>query len=90
MDAPDASRALSALGLETRLTIVDLLVASGPGGMAVSEIATALGTSKGTVSAQLKVLAAARLVAAERHGKQQIYRVDRDLLRALGERLIGA
>src|SRR4051812_5689354 len=83
MDMTIAVEALSALAHDGRLAAFRLLVRCGPGGMAAGEIARKLRNQQSTMSAQLLVLANARLVHARREGRSIIYAVDFDRMAAL-------
>lgn len=61
--------ALGALAHEGRLDLLRLLIARGPDGTPVGELAQATGLKFGTASAQLAVLEKARLVQSERDGR---------------------
>ncbi|HUY46959.1 MAG TPA: metalloregulator ArsR/SmtB family transcription factor [Streptosporangiaceae bacterium] len=58
----------------TRVQIVSVLARGAP--MSVTGIVAAVGVSQSTVSQHLKVLAATRLVLAERRGTTRLYRLD--------------
>jgi DNA-binding transcriptional ArsR family regulator len=83
MDMPIAVAALAALAHEGRLAAFRLLVKAGPDGMAAGEIARKTNTAPNTMSAQLLVLANARLVHARREGRSIIYAVDFDRMAGL-------
>ncbi|MEQ8296993.1 MAG: metalloregulator ArsR/SmtB family transcription factor [Nitratireductor sp.] len=89
MDKIAALDALAALGQETRLDVFRLLVRAGPDGLAAGEIAARLSTVQNTMSAHLKVLDRAGLIAARREGRSVCYAADmtgfRDLLAFLME-----
>jgi len=83
METSDAIKRLSALAQDGRLAVFRTLVRAGPGGMAAGAIASALGVAANTLSAQLLVLANARLVHARRNGRSIIYAVNFDTMRDL-------
>src|SRR3954469_9980571 len=83
MDMSVAAASLSALAHEGRLAAFRLLVKAGPGGMAAGDIARKLRNQPNTMSAQLLLLANARLVHARRAGRSIIYAVDFDRMAAL-------
>ncbi|MCB1424981.1 MAG: metalloregulator ArsR/SmtB family transcription factor [Zhengella sp.] len=89
MDKSDALSALSALSQDMRLDVFRLLVKSGSDGLSAGDIARHLDALPNTLSTNLKVLAQAGLVRAERHGRTIVYRADftgmRDLLAFLME-----
>jgi DNA-binding transcriptional ArsR family regulator len=65
---------LSAPGQPTRLETFRFLVKNGPGGVAASEIAVAIGVPGNTMSAHLAILSKAQLVDAERFRTRIYYR----------------
>lgn len=82
----DMSRALSAfgaLGQETRLQTVRLLVRAGCCGLRAGQIAAHLGIRHNLMSNHLNILSRAGLVRSERSGRTIVYRADFDALRAL-------
>lgn len=83
MDMSAAVTALAALAHEGRLGVFRLLVKAGPDGLAAGEVARKTRTAPNTMSAQLLVLANARLVHARREGRSIIYAVDFDRMAAL-------
>src|SRR5512142_3028925 len=93
MEMTEAIKGLSALAQDGRLAVFRLLVKAGPEGKAAGEIARALGVAANTLSAQLLVLANARLVRARRDGRSIIYAVNfeamSDLLLFLSEDCCG-
>jgi len=82
VDSIAATTALAALGQGTRLSALRLLLLH-PGGLAASVVAERLGTPRNSMSNHLSVLASARLVMAERQGKNVIYRADNQRYREL-------
>ena len=76
MEMSEAIKGLSALAQDGRLAVFRLLVKAGPEGKAAGDIARALGVQANTLSAQLLVLANARLVRARREGRSIIYSVN--------------
>jgi len=76
MEMSNAIKGLSALAQDGRLAVFRLLVKAGPEGKAAGDIARALGVAANTLSAQLLVLANARLVRARREGRSIIYAVN--------------
>jgi ArsR family transcriptional regulator len=76
MEMTDAIKRLSALAQDGRLDVFRLLVKAGPDGLAAGEIARRLGVQANTLSAQLLVLANARLVQARRDGRSIIYAIN--------------
>jgi len=85
MEMTDAIKRLSALAQDGRLDVFRLLVKAGPKGLAAGEIARRLQVQANTLSAQLLVLANARLVQARRDGRSIIYSTN---FQAMSELLI--
>lgn len=83
MELSEAIKRLSALAQDGRLAVFRTLVRAGPGGMAAGEIARGLDVAANTLSAQLLVLANARLVHARRDGRSIIYAANFDSMRDL-------
>lgn len=83
MDTSSALTAFSALGQETRLNVLRLLVQVGQTGLLAGEIATRLDVRQNTLSANLTVLANAGLVHATREGRGVRYRADVNGIRGL-------
>ena len=76
MESKFAVASLSALAHEGRLAVFRLLVAAGRDGVAAGEIARRLGVLPNTLSAGLKVLSHAGLVAQRRDGRSRVYTAD--------------
>jgi ArsR family transcriptional regulator len=76
MESFAAVAALSALAHKGRLEIYRLLVATGPDGLTVGDIAAKLGMPGATLSFHLSQLKHAGLVAARRDGRQLIQTAD--------------
>jgi len=70
----DVAARFRALGDETRLAILDVLVHDGA--RSVGELAAEIGSSHANVSKHLKVLLDADLLAREKRGNSVIYRVE--------------
>ncbi|AGH48893.1 ArsR family transcriptional regulator [Sphingomonas sp. MM-1] len=83
MDADNALAALAALAHPTRLATFRLLVRHEPDGLSTGQLVDALELTQSTFSTHLAVLAKARLVVAEKRGRQMIQRANIDVLRAL-------
>ena len=83
MENNDAVLALAALAQESRLAAFRLLVQAGPGGLAASKIAEALGTPPSSLSFHLKELTNARLIAPRQEGRFLIYAAQFDTMNAL-------
>jgi DNA-binding transcriptional ArsR family regulator len=83
MENKDAVVALAALAQESRLATFRLLVQAGPGGLAASRIAEALGMPPSSLSFHLKELSNAKLIAARQEGRFLIYAAQFDTMNAL-------
>jgi DNA-binding transcriptional ArsR family regulator len=83
MTNENALSVLSAIAHPARLATFKLLVRHEPVGLTTGEIAHALAMSQSTFSTHLAILAKAKLVRAEKQGRNQIQRADMSTLRAL-------
>lgn len=83
MDRSRAVIMLSALGQDTRLEAIELLLQSEPSGLPAGDVARRLHVPQNTMSAHLATLSRAGLVEAERHGRSVVYRVRPNQLAAL-------
>ena len=79
LPAQDCVVALKALGEETRVRIVGLLLERP---MAVGELARRLPASHYNVSKHLRVLREAGLLELEKHGRRHLYALPQDLKRS--------
>ena len=83
MDNKDAVTALAALAQESRLATFRLLVQAGPGGLAASKIAEALGIAPSSLSFHLKELTHANLIVPRQEGRFVIYAARFERMNAL-------
>ena len=83
MNSDDAIGAFLALGQETRLAAFRLVMAQGPAGLPVGEIATRLGANLSTVSRHLAQMERADLLRSWRKERQVFYAVDLQGTRSL-------
>ncbi|MGQ9371295.1 ArsR/SmtB family transcription factor [Azospirillum sp. ST 5-10] len=83
MEQKQAIAALAALAQESRLTVLRLLVRSGPEGLAAGEIAERLGVQPATLSFHLSQLSHAGLVTSRREGRSIIYSADLPAMKEL-------
>jgi protein-tyrosine-phosphatase/DNA-binding transcriptional ArsR family regulator len=83
MESSDAARVFGALGQESRLGVLRLLLAHGPTGLSAGELADRLGTPASTTSFHLSALENAGLVFSTRQGRHIIYAVRMIALREL-------
>jgi DNA-binding transcriptional ArsR family regulator len=80
----DCVGALKALGEDTRVRIIGLLLEAPLG---VCEIARRLGTTHYNVSKHLRILREAGLLDVEKHGREHLYLVPQRIRRARGAQL---
>lgn len=73
MDKLDALSSFAALGQETRLDVLRLIIKAGEQGMSAGEIGDHLGIKQNTMSANLAVLARTNLVTNKREGRSIRY-----------------
>jgi DNA-binding transcriptional ArsR family regulator len=78
VEAPDCVPALKAIGEETRVRIVELLLERPLG---VDEIAEKLEVSQYNVSKHLRILREAGLLNVEKHGRRRLYALPDDIRR---------
>jgi len=83
MDKNHALSAFDALSQETRLDVLRLLIQAGPEGIPAGEIGDRLDVRQNTMSVNLKVLAQAGLVTAEREGRTIRYAADYTAIQSL-------
>ena len=75
MEPLEAAAAFAALSVETRLSLVRLLMAAGPTGLPAGDLAANLGLPPSTASFHLAALERAGLTQATRQGRQIIHAV---------------
>jgi DNA-binding transcriptional ArsR family regulator len=78
VQAPDCVPALKAIGEETRVRIVELLLEHPLG---VDEIAEKLDVSQYNVSKHLRILREAGLLNVQKHGRRRLYALPDDIRR---------
>jgi len=83
MESSDAAFAFAALGQETRLDLLRVLLGAGPSGLPAGDIAARLSVPPSTLSFHLRALDQAGLVDATRQGRSLIYAAQIDRLRTL-------
>ena len=93
MESSDAAPIFSALGQESRLEVLRLLISCGPNGLPAREISGRLAIPASTTSFHLAALERAGLIQATRQGRQIIYALRvialRELLAFLTEACCG-
>lgn len=85
MDEAKQAELFKALGVESRIRIIELLKQKGP--LGVNELAETLGITPSAVSQHLKVLRFAGLVRSERKGYWLPYQIEPAALEHCGELL---
>jgi protein-tyrosine-phosphatase/DNA-binding transcriptional ArsR family regulator len=83
MESKDAAAAFAALSVETRLTLLRLLMGRGASGMGAGDLATRAGLPASTTSFHLAALERAGLTQSIRRGRQIIHAVRMNGLRQL-------
>lgn len=83
METSSAALAFAALGQETRLDLLRLLLAAGPSGLAAGDVAARLGVPPSTMSFHLRALEQVGLIAATRQRRHMIYAAQFARLRTL-------
>jgi len=83
MELRQAAEAFAALGQETRLDLLRILLAAGPSGLPAGEVAARLGVPGSTLSFHLRALEQAGLIAPTRQGRSLIYAAQVARLRGL-------
>lgn len=86
MSQSDLAKLLAALGHDTRLGILKLLLQSGSG-LVAGEIAKLLIEKKSTLSSHLAILVSAELIFGQREGRNIRYRVNTTNLDAVLSKL---
>lgn len=83
METSEASELFGALGQESRLGVLRLLLKQRPAGVAAGELADQLSMPASTASFHLSALEKAGLIGSTRQGRQVIYTVQMGVLREL-------
>jgi len=73
MESPEAAAAFAALSVETRLSLLRLLMEAGPTGLPAGDLAASLALPASTTSFHLAALERAGLTQATRQGRQIIH-----------------
>lgn len=76
--AEDSASVFAALGDETRLRLVSRLCDGGP--LSITNLATGSSITRQAITKHLRVLAAAGLVQNARHGRESVWRLNRQRL----------
>ena len=86
---PDiAAQGFSAMGSESRLEVLQVLVRAGNAGLAVGDIQQRTGIPASTLAHHLKFLSAADLIIQDKQGRSIINRANFDLLQSLAEYIL--
>ncbi|MBL6427158.1 MAG: helix-turn-helix transcriptional regulator [Maritimibacter sp.] len=83
-----ASAGFSAIGSESRLSVLKSLVRAGESGLNMARIQERTGIAPSTLAHHLKFLVAGGLVLQERQGRETISRASFDQLRALAAYIV--
>ena len=86
---PDiAAQGFSAMGSESRLEVLQVLVRAGNAGLTVGDIQQRTGIPASTLAHHLKFLSAANLILQDKQGRSIINRANFDLLQSLAEYIL--
>lgn len=83
MDLVRASQMFSAMGSESRLTVLQVLVRAGREGLAVGDIQQRTGIPGSTLAHHLKFLSSAELIMQNKQGRTILNHANYDQLEAL-------
>ena len=84
----EAARGFSAVGSESRLAVLLLLVKTGVEGLTVGEIGRKLQIPASTLAHHLRFLGAANLIEQEKQGREVINKANFDYIKLLGDYLL--
>ena len=86
---PDiAAQGFSAMGSQSRLEVLQVLVRAGNKGLAVGDIQERTGIPASTLAHHLKFLSSAELVLQDKQGRSIINRANFDVLQSLAEYIL--
>ena len=88
MKPPIAAQGFSAIGSESRLEVLQVLVRAGNNGLAVGDIQQRTGIPASTLAHHLKFLSSADLVLQDKQGRTIINRANFELLQSLAEYIL--
>lgn len=83
LDPEEAAEGFAALGSEQRLSVIQLLVRAGPGGMTVGALKDATGAAASTLSHHIRFLSQTGLIVQEKQGRSIICRADFERIQSL-------
>ena len=85
MDQVTAAQGFSAMGSESRLDVLQVLVRAGGGGLMVGDIQARTSIPPSTLAHHLKFLSAAGLILQEKQGRAMLNRANFDHLAQLAQ-----
>lgn len=85
MDQVTAAQGFSAMGSESRLDVLQVLVRAGGGGLMVGDIQSRTSIPPSTLAHHLKFLSAAGLILQEKQGRAVLNRANFDHLSQLAQ-----
>ena len=88
MKPSNAAQGFSAMGSESRLEVLQVLVRAGNAGLAVGDIQSRTGIPASTLAHHLKFLTSADLILQDKQGRTIINRANFDLLQSLAEYIL--
>ena len=88
VDVATASRGFAAIGSESRLSVLQVLVRAGDGGLSVGEIQARTGIAASTLAHHLRFLTSAGLVEQQKIGRTVVNRAAFDRLQALAHYIL--
>jgi DNA-binding transcriptional ArsR family regulator len=84
----EAAKGYAAVGAESRLNVLRLLVKTGEGGMSISDIGSRLDMAPSTLAHHLRYLVSANMVIQEKQGREVVNTANYDFLEELGNYLL--
>lgn len=83
MDGIEAAQGFSAMGSDSRLSVLQTLVRAGQKGLSVGDIQARTGIAASTLAHHLKFLAAANLIVQRKEGRSIVSTANYEHLQAL-------
>ena len=83
-----AAQAYAAIGSESRLSVLQLLVQTGEEGLTISEIGGQLDSAASTLAHHLRYLVTAQLILQQKHGREVRNTANFEYLEELGNYLL--
>ena len=84
----DAAKGYAAVGAESRLNVLLLLVKAGEEGMTIGKIGSRLNMAPSTLAHHLRYLVSANMVIQEKQGREVVNTANYDFLEELGNYLL--